>query len=109
MVVDNGDDLRLTQRLLSSRGFSVRPFSNPKTALDRAMESPPSMFVLEADLETGDGVEMCREIRMTSNLSLIPIIFVSHRSQEADKVVALEAGADDYITNLLLNARCWRE
>lgn len=98
IVVDNGNDLQLIRGVLATRGFKVRPFTNADSALERALASPPSMFILEADLMKGDGVELCRQIRMTSGLSLIPIIFVSHRAEEADKVVALEAGADDYIT-----------
>lgn len=98
VLIDRGKDLQSTRHLLSARGFRVRPFTNPESALERALLTPPSMFILETELEKRDGLEVCREIRQTSGLSLIPIIFISRRAQEADKVVALESGADDYIT-----------
>jgi DNA-binding response OmpR family regulator len=56
------------------------------------------MFILETDIDTGDGLELCTEIRRTPGLSLIPIVIVSHRSREWDVVAGLQAGADDYIT-----------
>jgi len=55
------------------------------------------MFILETAISQGDGLELCRRIRRTPGLSLIPVLLVSHRSQEADKVAGFESGADDYI------------
>jgi two-component system phosphate regulon response regulator PhoB len=98
MVVDCGKDLQLIRSVLATRGLKIRAYTSGESALEKASSSPPSLFILEADLMKGDGVELCRQIRETSGLSLIPIIFISRRAQEADKVVALEAGADDYIT-----------
>ncbi len=96
-VVDRGDDLNAIRSLLANRGFAVRAFANGEPAIRRALASPPSMFILETAIPQSDGLELCRRIRRTPGLSLIPVLFVSHRSQEADKVAGLEAGADDYM------------
>jgi len=55
------------------------------------------MFILEADLPDTDGLELCQRIRRTSALTLMPVIFVSARAQEADRVAGLDSGADDYV------------
>src|SRR6266851_10437004 len=86
-VVDTGDDLNAIRCLLANRGFTVRGFANAEFAIRRALACPPSMFILETAISQGDGLELCRRIRRTPGLSLIPVLFVSHQSQEADKVV----------------------
>jgi two-component system phosphate regulon response regulator PhoB len=97
-LLDSGKDLQTILGVLRKRRLKIRVFSSAETALRRAMASAPSMFILETDLVKGDGLELCRQIRSTPGISLVPIIFVSRRVEEADRVVGLEAGADDYIT-----------
>ena len=98
MVVDAGNDLRTLRHLLAKAGFKIRAFTSAESAFARALDSPPSMFVLETDLASSDGLELCRRIRKTAGLSLLPIVLVSRRSHEAEVVAGLEAGADDYIS-----------
>lgn len=98
ILLDRGKDLQFIRSLLTSRGYRVRAFSADARALDRALASPPSIFIIETDLAEADGLEFCRRIRKSSGLSMTPIICISHRGEEADKVVALDSGADDYIT-----------
>jgi DNA-binding response OmpR family regulator len=86
------------RQLLQTRGFRVRPFKTARSLLQAALASVPSMLILETDLPDQEGLEVCRRIRQTTALSLLPIVFVSSRVQEADLVAGLEAGADDYIT-----------
>ena len=97
MVVDIGDDLHAIRAVLKNAGFKIRAFTSAASALDRALDSAPSMFILDTDIVGGDGLELCRQIRETAGLSLIPILQMSRRSQEADVVAGLQAGADDYI------------
>ena len=73
-------------------------FASGNSAIRKALSSPPEMFILETAWARIDGLSLCHRIRRTSGLSLIPIIFVSRRTQEADIVVGLNAGADDYVT-----------
>jgi len=95
--LDSGDDLNATRLLLNNRGFKVRGFASADSAFQKALVAPPSMFILEAVTAHEDGLQLCRRIRSTPGLSLIPVLFVSRCSAEADNVAGLEAGADDYI------------
>src|SRR5512146_2338890 len=63
-----------------------------------AQKEPPSLFLLDIMLPEGDGLSLCREIRQTPGLVATPIIFVTARTSEADRVIGLELGADDYIS-----------
>jgi DNA-binding response OmpR family regulator len=97
-VVDRQDDLRQIRRVLINGGFRVHGFGSGDSAFKKALASPPSMFILESVLPHGDGLRVCERIRRTSGLSLIPVLFLARRGQEADKVAGLGAGADDYVT-----------
>ena len=98
-VVENSErQMRLLLNALQVRGFKVRGFKRAQLALRAALGSVPSMFIVETDLPDEEGLAVCRRIRQTTALSLLPVIFVSNRVQEADRVAGLEAGADDYIT-----------
>jgi DNA-binding response OmpR family regulator len=97
-VIDASDrEMRLLRRTLQMRGFSVRGFKNAQSALRAALRTVPSMFIIETDLPDEGGLELCRRIRQTAALSLLPVVFVSKRIQEADRVAGLDSGADDYI------------
>lgn len=97
-VVDRADDRSRIRRVLRNVGFRVSGFLSGELAIRTALNKPPSMFILETALPRGDGLSLCNRIRQTPGLSLLPVLFVSHRRQEADKVAGLSAGADDYIT-----------
>jgi DNA-binding response OmpR family regulator len=90
--------LDMLRGVLQVRGFKVRGFKSARSALRAALESLPSLFIMDTDLAGDEGLEVCRRIRQTPGLSVLPIILVSSRVQEADRVAGLEAGADDYIT-----------
>lgn len=80
--------------LLSQHGFGVTPAVNGEDGLARAASWPPGLILLETELPDMDGLEFCRQIRSWSQL---PMIVVSGRCQERDVVLALDAGADDYV------------
>jgi len=96
-VLDRARDSRTIRHTLSSSGFRVSAFASGESAVRKALDVPPEMFILESAWPRNDGLALCDRIRKTSSLSSIPIIFVSRRGQEADKVAGLNAGADDYI------------
>ena len=97
-VVDKANDLREIRRILKNAGFRTSAFSSADAAFRKALTAPPSMFILETALPKGDGLSPCHRIRRTSALSSIPVLFLSHRRQEADTIAGFDAGADDYIT-----------
>ena len=81
--------------LLQSRGYAVATATTGHAALDAVARQPPDLIVLDLGLPDIDGVEVCRRLRETR---ATPIIVLSARQAEGDKVAALDAGADDYVT-----------
>ena len=93
------DDEQSIQTLLSyplrRDGYEVVQATDGRQALDRFDEQTFDLVVLDLMLPRGDGLEVCRQIR---SRSAVPIIMLTAKSEEIDKVVGLELGADDYIT-----------
>jgi two-component system KDP operon response regulator KdpE len=81
--------------LLRSRGYDVEIAGTGADALRMAAAHPPDLIVLDLGLPDLEGTEVCRRIRATSG---VPIVVLSARGAEADKVNALDLGADDYVT-----------
>jgi two-component system, OmpR family, KDP operon response regulator KdpE len=95
LVDDEISIQRAVAPLLRSRGYEVQVAGTGAEALKMLGSSPPDLFVLDLGLPDVEGTEVCRRIRAQSS---VPIIVLSARGAEADKVSALELGADDYIT-----------
>ena len=95
LVDDEASIQRAVAPLLRSRGYEVETVGSGSDALRVASERPPDLVVLDLGLPDLDGVEVCRRIRKGST---VPIIVLSARSNEVDKVAALDLGADDYVT-----------
>jgi DNA-binding response OmpR family regulator len=93
------DDEQSIQTLLSyplrKDGYEVVQATDGREALDRFAEQPFDLVVLDVMLPQLDGLEVCRRLRARS---AVPIIMLTAKSEEIDKVVGLELGADDYIT-----------
>jgi len=98
LVDDDEDIARLLQHHLEKSGYSARTFLDAGKALAEAEKSLPALFLVDVILPGMDGLELCRRIRNTRSLAATPVIFISARQDEADRVVGLELGADDYIT-----------
>jgi DNA-binding response OmpR family regulator len=98
VLEDDPDISRLVQHQLESAGFSVRTFSTPTNLIPDAERQAPALFLLDIMVPGGDGLEVCRKLRAHPGLSNVPIIFVTARAGENDRVLGLELGADDYIT-----------
>ncbi len=79
---------------LQSEGFEVRHVSLARQALQAFQDNPPDLAVLDIGVPDGNGFDVCRAIRKTSEL---PIIFLTARHEEIDRVLGLELGADDYV------------
>lgn len=96
LIVDDEPQLVRALRItLEGRGYSVRAAGNGETALEQIAARPPEVIVLDLGLPGIDGVEVARRVR---TFSQIPIIVLSARDAQRDKVAALDAGADDYLT-----------
>ncbi len=97
VVEDDEDIARLISHNLQAAGFDVQSFVSGGSVVSEALREMPSLFLLDIMLPGPDGFALCRQIRQTSGLSAIPIIFLTAKSGEADRVKGLELGGDDYI------------
>jgi two-component system alkaline phosphatase synthesis response regulator PhoP len=96
LVVDDEANIReLVTVYLTAAGFDVRQASDGPRALESAAERPPDLIVLDIMLPGIDGMTVCRTLRETSR---VPIIMLTARDTDLDKVALLESGADDYVT-----------
>ena len=110
LVDDEVPIQRAVAPLLRSRGYEVEVAGTGHEALKVVAAHPPDLIVLDLGLPDIEGTEVCRRVRESSSL---PIIILSARGREADKVAALDLGADDYVTKpfgpeeLLARIRVW--
>jgi len=96
-VEDDADISRLVRYHLEGAGYGVRSFPTAAGVIAEAEKQPPSLFLLDIMLPGGDGLDLCRRIRQTSPLAMTPVIFLTAKTTESDRVIGLELGADDYI------------
>ena len=98
VVDDDPDILKLVQYNLEREGFSVLTAANGQDALQMAHSQPPQAIILDLMLPEVDGLEVFRQVKRDSTLSDIPVVMLTAKGEEVDRVVGLELGADDYIT-----------
>lgn len=98
VLEDDADISRLVQHHLEAAGFEVRGYATPANLIPDAERRTPALFLLDIMVPGGDGLDVCRRLRAHTALSAVPIIFLTARAGENDRVLGLELGADDYIT-----------
>lgn len=97
VVEDDPDISRLVRHHLEADCFSVRLFSSGTGVLAEAERARPALFLLDIMVPGNDGLDLCRRIREHAGLAMTPVIFLTAKSSEADRVLGLDLGADDYI------------
>lgn len=97
LVEDEPDIARLIRHHLETSGFSIRVFPTAVGVLAEALKQIPAVFLLDIMLPAGNGFELCRQIRENLAFSRTPVIFLTAKGAEADRVRGLELGGDDYI------------
>jgi two-component system phosphate regulon response regulator PhoB len=98
LVID--DEVDVTELLsynLKQRGFVSQSVNDPKRALEAARTFKPDLIVLDIMMPDLSGLQVCRMIRQESSLKKIPIIFLSAKTEENDRIEGFESGADDYV------------
>jgi len=83
---------------LEKAGYQSAEFSNGEAFLEFLKYSQPELIVLDLMLPDMDGLEICKYLKKHDSLSSIPIIMLTAKSEEIDKILGLELGADDYVT-----------
>src|SRR3989442_116300 len=95
VVEDELDLIKLLKYNLEQEGFKVSYATDGSLALAEVRREPPDMIILDVMLPGLGGLEVCRQLRRHDNFACIPILIISAKSDEADRVVGLEIGADD--------------
>jgi two-component system, OmpR family, alkaline phosphatase synthesis response regulator PhoP len=99
LVIDDEKDLvELVSYNLQKEGFVVKQALDGESGLASAISNPPDLLLVDLMLPGIDGLEVCRQLRADSRTATIPIIMLTAKSGESDRVVGLELGADDYVT-----------
>jgi len=97
IVEDDRDIAELVDRYLQKAGFATEVLSSGRDALKALADRPPDLLILDLMLPHVDGLEICRVARNNPRTGAIPIIMLTARVDESDRIVGLEIGADDYI------------
>jgi two-component system, OmpR family, alkaline phosphatase synthesis response regulator PhoP len=98
IVEDDNDLVKLLKYNLEKEGFRVNYATDGTIALAEARRDPPDLVILDLMLPGLDGLEVCRQLRRADRFVHTPVLILSARNEEADRVVGLEVGADDYVT-----------
>lgn len=97
IVDDDPDILGLVRYNLKHAGFEVVSAATGRSALEEVQKHPPDLIILDVMLPDVDGMEVCRNLRQHRDTRNIPILMLTARSEEIDRVVGFELGADDYV------------
>ncbi|GBR74937.1 phosphate regulon transcriptional regulatory protein PhoB [Candidatus Termititenax aidoneus] len=98
-VLDDEPDIRELLALnLKKAGFNVKEFAEPKTFWRYLNTDLPDALILDLMLPDMDGLEICKRLRGQSRTARLPVIMLTAHTEETDKIVGLELGADDYVT-----------
>jgi len=99
LVIDDEKDLiKLIDLHLSKEGYLVIGAKNGIEGLDIALKHKPDLILLDIMMPKLDGLEVCKRLKSATETSRIPVVMLTAKAQETDKVIGLELGADDYIT-----------
>jgi two-component system phosphate regulon response regulator PhoB/two-component system alkaline phosphatase synthesis response regulator PhoP len=98
VVEDDRDIAELVAHQLRKAGFHAQIYPEAGPFLSSLTRKLPDLVVLDLMLPDADGLEICKHLKKTSGLSSVPVIMLTARGQEADRILGLEIGADDYIT-----------
>jgi DNA-binding response OmpR family regulator len=100
VVVEDDDDLAftLTYNLKKDGRYDVERYAGGLVAMDELLVRPPDLVLLDLNLPDVDGLTICRELRKHDETRQIPILMLTARAEERDKLLGFELGADDYVT-----------
>lgn len=98
LVVDDEPDVtELVAYHLKSKGYQVEVVNDPHASIDVARSFGPDLVVLDVMMPGLDGIQICRMIRADSKLKQVPVVFLTAKAEEDDRVRGFEMGGDDYI------------
>jgi DNA-binding response OmpR family regulator len=97
LIEDDVDLFSLLKYNLEKEGFSMSGLQTGKGAIELCRQVRPDLVLLDIMLPDSDGLDICKGIRKDADLATIPVIFLTARASETDRIVGLELGANDYV------------
>src|SRR3954467_11672336 len=97
LIEDDSDLFALLKYNLEKEGFSLTGMQTGKGAIELCRQTRPDLILLDIMLPDSDGLDICKGVRNDAELSQTPIIFLTARASETDRIVGLELGANDYV------------
>src|ERR1700734_658220 len=97
LIEDDTDLFSLLKYNLEKEGFSMSGLQTGKGAIELCRQVRPDLILLDIMLPDSDGLDICKAIRKDPDLSAVPVIFLTARASETDRIVGLELGANDYV------------
>lgn len=98
IVEDDPDINEILEDNLWREGYRIRTFTDGLKAHDAIVKTPPDLIILDLNLPSMSGIELCKYVRANDTIAELPIIMLTARSEEIDKIIGFEVGADDYVT-----------
>jgi phosphate regulon transcriptional regulator PhoB len=98
IIEDDKDIVELVRYNVTNEGFEVSAVSDGTLGLAHLRKSMPDLLILDLMLPKMPGLEICKEVRRDPALNRLPILMLTARGEEADRIIGLEMGADDYVT-----------
>src|ERR1700722_4783884 len=97
LIEDDADLFSLLKYNLEKEGFAMTGLQTGKGAVDFCRQARPDLVLLDIMLPDSDGLDICKGIRKDQDLAATPVIFLTARASETDRIVGLEIGANDYV------------
>ena len=98
IIEDHADIVEIVEHNLEREGFRLSVAMDGESGLNKALQEPPDLVLLDLMLPNMSGLEVCRRLRESKNTSHVPIIMLTAKGEEKDIICGLELGADDYVT-----------
>src|SRR5215471_13057530 len=98
IVEDEAELASLIEYNLTRQGYETHVLGGSSGTLKALEQARPDLIILDVMLPESDGFELCRQVRASGHLSRTPVLFLTARSDEVDRVLGLEIGGDDYMT-----------
>jgi len=97
IVEDDPDIAQLVAHYLAKAGYTTERIASGREAIASIAGKPPDLVILDLMLPQVDGLEVCRAVRSDKHTAAVPIIMLTARGEESERIVGLELGADDYL------------
>src|SRR6516225_8919240 len=97
MIEDEPDIVQLVRYNFRKEGFELESFSRGKDGFEHLRRNQPDLVLIDILLPDLDGFEICKRLRADDRLRSVPVIFLTAKGEEIDRVLGLEIGADDYV------------